>query len=400
VRPGSARGASAVEYILVLSFVALAGVVGFGKLGPKIKCRVATATELFGGAAAACGDSAAGPEVAANDPAPGTTGGEGPPPGSVCVNGSCTKPGSCFVAGTRVRTFDGEAPIESIAVGTLVRARDEAGTTVGWKPVLRTFARTASSLVALTFGAEGARETLEVTPEHRLRSATRGWVTARELVPGDDELVDADGRTLPIVAAVSLPGEVAVYNLEVADFHTYFVGAQAIWAHNACGPTQNPDGSYSVNDFPGLTLNKNPGLSEEYGGDVFDVTNGPHAGQQLFYEGGSYYWIGGPNDGENAQVPLATAHPPQLNNAGGTTYNYVPEPGVQVIPLSDLNGVTMRPKPKDSTALQSSMQAGVPIPPIVIKVDSNGQYQVTDGFTRLLAARALGLPNIPVVIVH
>jgi hypothetical protein len=30
----------------------------------------------------------------------------------------------------------------------------------------------------------------------------------------------------------------ATFNLEVADFHTYFVGEDRIWVHNACDPTE------------------------------------------------------------------------------------------------------------------------------------------------------------------
>lgn len=33
-----------------------------------------------------------------------------------------------------------------------------------------------------------------------------------------------------------LDSTVTVYNFEVSDFHTYFVGSQSIWVHNACLP--------------------------------------------------------------------------------------------------------------------------------------------------------------------
>ena len=39
---------------------------------------------------------------------------------------------------------------------------------------------------------------------------------------------------------------VSVYNFQVEDYHTYFVGECAVWVHNKCKTTQNPDGSYDV----------------------------------------------------------------------------------------------------------------------------------------------------------
>jgi len=64
----------------------------------------------------------------------------------------------------------------------------------------------------------------------------RGWVFARELVAGD-KLSTHEGRWVT-VEAVTDSGEVTtVYNVRVADYHTYFVGCQewgfSVWAHNA-----------------------------------------------------------------------------------------------------------------------------------------------------------------------
>jgi len=75
------------------------------------------------------------------------------------------------------------------------------------------------------------------TPRHPFRAEGRGWTTAAERMEGD-RLRDPDGR-LAVVAGVEDAGEVAaVYNLRVADDHTYFVGAEGWgfsgWAHNTC----------------------------------------------------------------------------------------------------------------------------------------------------------------------
>ena len=64
-----------------------------------------------------------------------------------------------------------------------------------------------------------------------------GWTVAKDLRPGD-RLLGRDVQPTPI-EAVRDTGEVAaVYNLRIAEYHTYFVGGLdwgfSIWAHNAC----------------------------------------------------------------------------------------------------------------------------------------------------------------------
>lgn len=74
------------------------------------------------------------------------------------------------------------------------------------------------------------------TGEHPFWVEGKGWVEARELRIGD-LLVSADGRPL-VVEGVADSGRVeTVYNVEVEDDHTYFVGCiewgWELWAHNA-----------------------------------------------------------------------------------------------------------------------------------------------------------------------
>jgi hypothetical protein len=52
----------------------------------------------------------------------------------------------------------------------------------------------------------------------------------RDLKPGD-EFLTYDGE-LTIVDKVVPGGEARVFNLEVEDFHTYFVDWNGIWVHN------------------------------------------------------------------------------------------------------------------------------------------------------------------------
>ena len=61
----------------------------------------------------------------------------------------------------------------------------------------------------------------------------RGWVAARDLREGDRAWT-ADRRSLVFASARPEQGKTRVYNLEVEQNHTYFVGRALILAHNNC----------------------------------------------------------------------------------------------------------------------------------------------------------------------
>jgi hypothetical protein len=147
----------------------------------------------------------------------------------------------CFVAGTLVLTSDGPQAIETIKPGTLVLARDQFGSATDWKPVLETFVSRTRSLVQLKVRKQdGTDDLLEVTPNHPFFAEGRGWVEAATLIPGQDLLFDHRGERVEIVSAESVAAKVLVYNLEVADYHTYFAGRIGVWAHNfGDGPCSN-----------------------------------------------------------------------------------------------------------------------------------------------------------------
>ena len=62
---------------------------------------------------------------------------------------------------------------------------------------------------------------------------SRGWVAAGDLNEGD-EVYLIDGSTAFVTGAEleRFTESVTVYNLEVADLHTYFVGDTSILVHN------------------------------------------------------------------------------------------------------------------------------------------------------------------------
>jgi intein/homing endonuclease len=78
---------------------------------------------------------------------------------------------------------------------------------------------------------------IRTTHEHPFYVEGRGWLQAAALSPGD-LLQSHDGQRLPVESLVEANQDVPVYNLRIADYHTYFVGSAewgfSVWTHNMC----------------------------------------------------------------------------------------------------------------------------------------------------------------------
>ena len=138
----------------------------------------------------------------------------------------------CFVAGTLVTTEDGQEPIEEIEVGDKVLSEDETTGEVAVKTVTETYVNETDELIHI--GVNG--ETISATPTHPFYVDKLGWTLARSLRAGD-VLVLSNGELVTVewVQHEILENPIKVYNFEVEDFHTYFVGENGIFVHNGCG---------------------------------------------------------------------------------------------------------------------------------------------------------------------
>jgi len=78
-------------------------------------------------------------------------------------------------------------------------------------------------------------EEIVSTPTHPFYEPTKGWTEAINLRAGDI-LVLQNGEYVVIekVQHEILEQPVKVYNFEVEDFHTYYVGTDGILVHNMC----------------------------------------------------------------------------------------------------------------------------------------------------------------------
>ena len=137
----------------------------------------------------------------------------------------------CFVAGTLVTTEDGQEPIEEIEVGDKVLSEDETTGEVAVKTVTETYINETDELIHI--GVNG--ETISATPTHPFYVDKLGWTLARSLRAGD-VLVLSNGELVTVewVQHEILESPIKVYNFEVEDFHTYFVGENRVLVHNMC----------------------------------------------------------------------------------------------------------------------------------------------------------------------
>lgn len=164
--------------------------------------------------------------------------------------------GRCFTGRTLVWAERGLVPIADLQPGERVLSRDEDTGATAWQEILRRFVTKAAPVLELRLANAQGAEVLEVTPGHRVRARRQGaapgsdpeWIAAGELAPGD-EVLTGDGAPTQVLGAAPREQPETVYNLEVREFHTYFVGQIGSWVHNAgCGPgdIQKPGGSGGV----------------------------------------------------------------------------------------------------------------------------------------------------------
>ena len=204
---------------------------------------------------------------------------------------------ACFIAGTLVHTKEGLAPIEKLKVGDLVLSKPEKDDGErAYKRVVKTFVHHDKAIMQLVYldGKEpdlnkAKRYSLTSTYDHPFWAEGEGWTAAGRLKgdwQGPSRLRLADGSNVSLEGPVYIystdqpqigwvasngkhdvgtlwnyvnssivekdviydweswaPGEsddnlydpfkATVYNIEVEDYHTYFVGEFGVWVHNA-----------------------------------------------------------------------------------------------------------------------------------------------------------------------
>lgn len=138
----------------------------------------------------------------------------------------------CFLAGTLVHTLAGQRAIEHLVAGELVWAYDFGARQVVARPIVGIMRNWTRFVVVLTLAGDVVR----TTREHRFwLPDAQAWVAAAELKVGA-RLLAVDGQRVHLEAHRVYEAEADTYNFEVAELHTYFVGAGGTLVHNAKQP--------------------------------------------------------------------------------------------------------------------------------------------------------------------
>ncbi|HYE61968.1 MAG TPA: polymorphic toxin-type HINT domain-containing protein [Phycisphaerales bacterium] len=166
----------------------------------------------------------------------------------------------CFAAGTVVHTTQGAVPIECIEPGDVVLSRAEGDNECCWQVVTRTIRTSPRVFIHIEYAVnDGESQTISATPEHPFFDLLRQrFVLADELAAGDLLALSRPGYARVISARREAVTSHAVFahNLEVAESHTYFVGADKLWVHNESPKTC--DGLRNVFDFIRKSFPNNP----------------------------------------------------------------------------------------------------------------------------------------------
>jgi hypothetical protein len=148
---------------------------------------------------------------------------------------------SCFGAGTLVQTLAGHQVIEKLRVGDEVLSQDPRTGELRYRPIVAVYHNPPNATLRIKLDDDA----IVATGIHRFWKAGKGWVMARELKPGD-RLRTLGG--VSTVNSVSDESVQAVYNLQVAEGESFFVGKAGALAHDnsLIDPTTSPFDAVSL----------------------------------------------------------------------------------------------------------------------------------------------------------
>lgn len=134
---------------------------------------------------------------------------------------------SSFLAGTPVWTENGMVAIETLSVGDSVHARSDETFADEPQRITHLLRRDVTHYYEL----DTSYEVIRTTEEHPFWLQGKGWTPASQLKAGD-VLARAEGD-IQIHRMRLVQGPASVYNFTVEKSHTYFVGPNKLWVHNA-----------------------------------------------------------------------------------------------------------------------------------------------------------------------
>ena len=148
---------------------------------------------------------------------------------SSSIPNASTEVNGCFVAGTLVSSKQGLIPIEKITAGDYVYAYNEESSDVELQKVIKTFVHQEKELLIIHL----EDSEMITTKIHPFWTKEKGWISAGDLEEGD--IIRTKSNSYLTVFSIEtklLNKPVFVYNIEVENAHTYFVGEEEILVHN------------------------------------------------------------------------------------------------------------------------------------------------------------------------
>ena len=135
---------------------------------------------------------------------------------------------SCFDGDTPVATETGSRRIDEIRAGDRVWSYNVETGERALKAVKEVFVRENDELLHI----ETSRGVVDATTNHPFYVVGKGWVAAGDLAVGDSiQAISGDAGIVTGLVLEKLDKPISVYNLDVEDFHSYFV-ADGVLVHN------------------------------------------------------------------------------------------------------------------------------------------------------------------------
>ena len=143
---------------------------------------------------------------------------------------------TCFTGDTLVAAENGQKRIDEIEVGDKVWAFNVETRESELKTVTKVDVHSVEEILRL-YTDEGD---IDTTANHPFYVIGKGWVAAGDLVVGDEVYnLDETASAILGLEIEILDEPVLVYNLEVEDFHSYFVGCVPVLVHNYVASSGN-----------------------------------------------------------------------------------------------------------------------------------------------------------------